>query len=94
MIFYDRDEWGYHYIDALNPFLAGNSHWTGQITGEVTSYRVGSDGTFEATASIRSGALSGYRNLILVVRTEVAVDSTTRLCGESDVLSTIDISTN
>ena len=89
--FYTRDERGYHYIDSLNPFLSGNRQWTGQITGKVTRYRIGGDGTFEATATLRDEALSGYANVILVVKELVPVDSATNKCGKSDVLSAIDI---
>ena len=89
--FYDRDEIGYHYIDSLNPFLPGGRSWTGTITGEVTRYNVAEDGTFEANASLIGNALSGYDNVVLVVRTLAAVDPGSRKCGASDVMSAIDI---
>ena len=89
--FYTRDERGYHYIDSLNPFLSGDRQWTGQITGEVTTYRTGGDGTFEATATLSDEALSGYANVVLVVKELTPVDSGTNVCGISDVLSAIDI---
>ena len=54
-------------------------------------YRIGGDGTFEATATLRDEALSGYANVILVVKELAPVDSATNKCGKSDVLSAIDI---
>ena len=89
--FYERDRHGYHYIDSLNPLLPGNLHWTGPITGEVTTYDLYGGGTFEATAKLADNALDGYQNPVLVVRTATAVDKATRVCGASDVLSAIDI---
>ncbi len=90
-VFYEQDERGYHYIDSLNPFLPGDSYWTGPITGEVTNYRIGGDGTFEATARLSDNALFGYNNPVLMVRSKTAVDQKTNLCGESDVLSALDL---
>ena len=89
--FYEHDERGYHYIDSLNPLLPERSYWTGEITGEVTSYRSYADGAFEATAKLRDGALSGYRNPILVVREPAPVNRATSQCGDSGVLSAADI---
>ena len=90
-LFYERDEGGYHYIDSLNPLLPENRNWTGQITGEVTSQRISADGTFEALVKLSENALAGYRNPVLLVRTQPVVDSGTNKCGESDVLSAVDI---
>ena len=89
--FYEHDGIGYHYIDSLNPFLPGSQNWIGLITGEGSNYHIAEDGTFEATASLPSNALSGYDNLVLVVTTPAAVDPASGRCGASDVLSAIDI---
>ena len=90
-LFYERDEGGYHYIDSLNPLLPENRHWTGHITGEVTQQRISADGTFEALVKLSENALAEYRNPVLLVRTQPVVDRTTNKCGESDVLSAVDI---
>ena len=90
-LFYERDEDGYHYIDSLNPLLPENRHWTGHITGEVTQQRISADGTFEALVKLSDNALAGYRNLVLLVTTQAVLDSGTNKCGESDVLSAVDI---
>ena len=89
--FYERDERGYHYIDSLSPLLPDGRYWIGEITGEITNYRIYGDGAFEVTARLRDGALSGYRNPVLAVREPTQVDSATRLCGDSGVLSAADI---
>ena len=89
--FYERDEAGYHYIDSLNPLLPDNRHWTGQIIGEVTSQHISADGTFEALVRLSDNALTGYRNPVLVVTTQQALDRATNKCGKSDVLSAVDI---
>ena len=89
--FYQRDERGYHFIDSLNPFLPGNQFWSGPITGEITNRRIGSDGTFEATASITENALTGYQNVVLVVTSIAAIDPSTGRCDVSEVLSAVDI---
>ena len=89
--FYKRDETGYHYIDNLNPMLPGNRHWTGHITGEVTAQHIGADGTFEALVRLSDNTLTGYRNLVLLVKTQVILDRVTNKCGKSDVLSAVDI---
>ena len=88
---YERDESGYHFIDSLNSFLPSGRRWAGTITGEITRYNIAQDGTFEATASLMSNALSGYDTVILVVRTLASVDPGSRKCGSSDVISAIDI---
>ena len=90
-VLYEHDDSGYHRIDSLNPLLPGGSHWTGQITGEVTSQQISADGTFEALVRLNDNALSGYQNPMLLVRTQAAVDSGTNKCGESEVLSAIDL---
>ena len=84
-------ERGYHFIDSLNPFLPGNQFWSGPITGEITNRRIGSDGTFEATASITENALTGYQNVVLVVTSIAAIDPSTGRCDVSEVLSAVDI---
>ena len=89
--FYERDEGGYHYIDSLNPLLPENRHWTGHITGEVTSQRTSADGTFEALVKLSDNALAGYGNPVLLVRTQAVVNRNANKCGESDVLSAVDI---
>ena len=89
--FYERDERGYHYIDSIRLLLPENRHWTGQITGEVTSQRISADGTFEALVKLSENALAEYRNPVLLVRTQPVVDSGTNKCSESDVLSAVDI---
>ena len=89
--FYERDEAGYHSIDSLNPLLPDNRHWTGQMTGEVTSQHISADGTFEALVRLSDNALTGYRNPVLLVKTQAVVDRATNKCGKSDVLSAVDI---
>ena len=91
---YERNSGGYHYIDSLNPFLPDGRHWTGPVTGEVSSYHIAGDGTFQATARMTDRVLDGYTNLVLVVRTSAAVDPATRKCGSSEVLSAIDVERN
>ena len=88
--FYERDERGYHYIDNLAPLLSGNQYWIDPFA-EVTSQRVGPDGTFEAIVKLSNNALAGYRNPVLMVETESIRDRVTNKCGESDTLSAADI---
>ena len=89
--FYERDEGGYQYIHYLNLLLPAGSHYTGQIIGEVTAQRVSADGTFEALVKLSDNALAGYQNPVLLVQTLAEKDSETNECGESDVISVVDI---
>ena len=89
LVLYEYDDSGYHRIDSLNPLLPGGRHWTGQITGEVTSQHISTDGTFEALVRLSDNALTGYQNPMLLVRTQAAVNSGANKCGESEVLSAI-----
>ena len=57
----------------------------------MTQQRVSADGTFEALVKLSDKALAGYGNPVLLVTTQVVVDSGTNKCGESDVLSAVDI---
>ena len=75
----------------MNLLLPENRHWTGEITGEVTEQRISPDGTFEALVKLSDNALAGYQNPVLLVKTQVAVNSETNKCGASDVLSAVDI---
>lgn len=90
---YERDEAGYHLIDSLRPLLPDNRHWTGQSIGEVTGQRTSADGTFEALVKLSDNALTGYRNPVLLVRTQAAVDRATNKCGRigRTILSAVDI---
>ena len=88
---YWRDESGYHRIASLAPLLPNNMHWTNPQAAEMVEGWTYTDGKFNATARLSPDLLSQYRNLILVVSTAAAVDPITNLCGESDVLSAIDI---
>ena len=90
---YARDETGYHYIDNLNLMLPDNRHWTGQITSEVIAQHTSSDGTFEALVRLSNSALTGYRNPVLLVRTQAVVDRATNKCGRigHTILSAVDI---
>ena len=92
--FYELDQWGYRFIDSLDPKLPGGQFWAGPLTGAVTHYRIGGDGSFEATARISAGALDPYNNPVLVVTAMEPVDSVTRECGYSEVLSALDIQRN
>ena len=89
--FYERNEGGYQYIHYLNLLLPAGHHWTGKIVGEVTAQQVSNDGTFEALVKLNGNALAGYPNPILLVKTQAEADSKTNKCGESDVLSAVDI---
>ena len=89
--FYEYDEGGYHYIDNLAALLPANQYWTITPLAEVTSQRVEPDGTFEAIVNLRDNALAGYRNPVLLVKTEAISDRVTNKCSESDVLSAVDI---
>ena len=88
---YERDESGYHRIASLAPLLPDNMKWTNPQAAELVRGWTYTDGKFNATAKLSPDLLSGYRNLILVVKTAAAVDRSTNLCRESDVLSAIDI---
>ena len=88
---YERDESGYHRIASLAPLLPDNMKWTNPQAAELVKGWTYTDGKFNATAKLSPDLLSGYRNLILVVKTAASVDRSTNLCGESDLLSAIDI---
>ncbi len=90
-LFYERDERGYQYIDNLSLMLPENRQWTSDIAAEITAQRISSDGTFEALVAIRDNALTLYENLTLLVTTEAALERVTNKCGDSDVLSAVDI---
>ena len=92
--FYEFDPRGYHFIDSLDPKLPGGQFWPGPLAGEVTQYQMEGDGTFEATARITSGALDSYSNPVLVITAATAIDSATGQCGDSEVLSALDILRN
>ena len=89
--FYERNEGGYQYIHYLNLLLPAGRHWTGKIIGEVAAQQVSNDGTFEALVKLNGNALAGYQNPVLLVKTQAELDSKTNECGESDVLSAVDI---
>ena len=89
--FYERDENGHHFLDYLNLLLPGDRFWSGPLTGEVTSYTMGEDGTFDAIVTLTSNALAGYQNPVLVVTTLAVQDESTNLCENWDVLSAVDI---
>ena len=88
---YELDERGYHYIDSLAPLLPDNREWTSPQPAEFIKGWTYTDGKFNATAKVSDDILSRHPNLILVVRTAAAVDPATRECGESEVLSAVDI---
>ena len=88
--FYERDERGYHHIDNLSSFLPDGRTWTNPFA-EITAYRIEPDGTFEAIVNLHGNSLDGYENPVLVVTTQADVDSKTNECGESDVISVVDI---
>ena len=92
--FYERDARGYHFIDYLDPFLPGGQSWAGQGTGQVTTYLIAGDGSFEATVELTPYALQAYRNVVLVVNSLAALDPDTRICDDSVVMSAIDIQRN
>ena len=87
----EHDERGYHYIDSLAPLLPDDREWTSPQPAEFIRGWTYTDGKFNATARLSPDLLSRYSNVILVVRTAAVVDSATRKCGESEVLSAIDI---
>ena len=91
---YERDERGYHRIASLASLLPENTSWTNPQSAELVKGWTYTDGKFNATAKLSPDLLSRYRNLILVVRTPAAVDQATRNCGDSEVLSAIDIQRN
>ena len=88
---YERDESGYHRIASLAPLLPDNVKWTNPQAAELVEGWTYTNGKFNATAKLSADLLSAYSNLILVVKTAAALDRSTNLCGESDVLSAIDI---
>ncbi len=88
---YYRDERGYHYIDSINPLLPDDRFWPEQIAAEVTAQRVGGDGAFEALVRISDNDLLERPDLILLVETEAEWNRNTRKCGDSAVLSAVDI---
>ena len=92
--FYERDPWGYHFIDSLDPRPPGGQFLPGQQTGEITAHRIAADGTFEATAQLATGALDHYNNPVLLVTAPAPVDTATGQCGDSEVLSALDIQRN
>ena len=91
---YERDETGYHRIDSLAPLLSDNRKWTSPQPAELTKGWTYTDGKFNATAELSPDLLDGYNNPLLVVRTAAPVDPATRKCGNSEVLSAIDIQRN
>ena len=88
---YRRDQRGYHYIDSLAPLLPDNKEWSSPQPAEFIEGWTYTDGKFNATARLSSDLLAQYSDLILVVSTPAALDPTTRLCGDSEVISAIDI---
>lgn len=57
----------------------------------MTSQQISADGMFEALVRLNDNALPGYQNPMLLVRTQAAADSGINKCGESEVLSAIDL---
>ena len=91
---YERDESGYHYIVSLSPLLPENMEWTNPQPAELVKGWTYTNGKFNATAKISADLLSRYPDLILVVRTAAEVDEITNKCGDSEVLSAVDIQRN
>ena len=87
---YARDVRGYHYIDRLSLMLPAGRHWTDETFAEITGGRIGADGAFTVTASLRID-LSEYRNPVLLVSTRPKHDRAANRCGASEVLSAADI---
>ena len=91
---YERDESGYHRVASLAPLLPDNLKWTNPPAAELVKGWTYTDGKFNATARLSPDLLTRFGSLILVVRTAAALDQVTRQCGESEVLSAIDIQRN
>ena len=89
--FYYRNESGYHYIGPLNPILPESREWSDPRPGEVTAQRVMPDGTFDAVVRLAPNALQGYPNPLLLVTTAAVANKAINQCGESQVLSAINI---
>ena len=94
MSLYERDERGYHRIASIASLLPDNWKWSNPQAAELVEGWTYTDGKFKATARLSSDLLLRHGALILVVRTATTVDKTTQLCGDSEVLSAVDIHRN
>ncbi len=87
---YTMDDWGYHYLGNISPLFTGGRAWVNPLA-RITSGYEGSGGHFKAVVSLRDSALAGYDSVVLVVSTEPELDRRTNNCGDSDVLSAVDV---
>ncbi len=94
MSLFERDERGYHRIASIASLLPDNRKWSNPQAAELVEGWTYTDGKFKATARLSSDLLLRHGALILVVRTATTVDKTTQLCGDSEVLSAVDIHRN
>ena len=91
---FERDERGYHRVASLAPLLPDDREWTSPQAAELVEGWTYTDGKFNATTKLSPDLLSQFPNPVLVVRSLAAVDPATRVCGESEILSAIDIQRN
>lgn len=88
--FYRYDERGYDWTAWVSPYLTDGRKWE-DAESEITGYRMMSDGSFEATATVRSGLLSGDGTILLVVTEKNPLDRATSLCSTPRVMSVVEI---
>ena len=88
---YEYNNYKYHHIESVGMLLPENRQWTDTLTAEVTAGQVNPDGTFEATIQLHDNPMNGLQNPILMVRTLSEHNRKTNECGESEVLSIVDI---
>ena len=88
---YEYNNYKYHHIESVGMLLPENRQWTDTLSAEVTAGQVNPDGTFEATIQLHHNPMDGLQNPILMVRTLSEHNRKTNECGESEVLSVVDI---
>ena len=88
--FYRYDEREYDWIAWVSPYLTDGRKWE-DAESEITDYRMMSDGSFEATATVRSGVLPGYGTLLLVVTGKNTLNRETNLCSTPRVISVVEL---
>ena len=87
---YRYDERGYDWIAWVSPYRTDGRKWK-DAESEITNYRMMNDGSFEATARVRSGLLSGHGTVLLVVTEKNPLNTATNLCTTPRVMSVAEI---
>lgn len=88
--FYRYDDMGYDWITWVSPYLTDGRKWE-DAESEITGYRTMSDGSFEVTARVQGGLLSGHGTILLVVTGKNPLNRATNLCSIPRVMSVAEL---